>query len=180
LTIDCGTIPAIVNRSFGITLHGSLPIIAERSMYFGTTPTRLFSGGHEAAGVTAPSRSWFPAEGATRGFFTPFVLLSNPQSVLAHVTVQFLLDTGETVTESKTIPANQRLTINIGAEPDVRLKNAAVSTVVTSDVPLVAERSMYWIGDVVPWTEGHNSFGVVEAGAHWGLAEGCVGRALNL
>jgi autotransporter-associated beta strand protein len=179
LTIDCGTIPEIVNRSFGITVHGSQPIIAERAMYFGTTPTRLFSGGHESAGVTSPSRSWFLAEGATGGFFDTFVLLSNPQSTTATVTVKFLLDTGETITETKVIPGNQRLTINIEAEPDPRLKNAAVSTVIDSDVPIVAERSMYWIGDIVPWTESHNSFGVVDAGTHWGLAEGRVGQSLN-
>jgi autotransporter-associated beta strand protein len=175
VTVDCGAFPEIVNRSFGFTVHGGQPIIAERAMYFGSTPTRLWSGGHESAGVPAPSRSWFLAEGATGSFFTTFVLLSNPQNVPANVTVQFLLDTGETITESRSIAGNGRLTINVGAEPDPRLKNAAVSTVVTSDVPIVVERSMYWIGDVVPWTEGSNSFGVVGSGTHWGLAEGRVG-----
>jgi len=61
----------------------------------------------------------------------------------------------------------------------VRLHNAAVSTVVTSDVPIIAERSMYWPGAAVPWGEGHNSFGVVDAGTSWGLAEGRVGGPLN-
>lgn len=178
-TVDCATIAEIVNRSFGVTVHATQPITAERAMYFGNTPTRLFSGGHESAGVTKPSFSWFLAEGATGGFFDTFVLLSNPQSTDAHVTVQFLLDTGETVTETRTIPANQRVTINIEAEPDPRLANAAVSTVVSSDVPIVAERSMYWIGDLAPWTEAHNSFGVVESGVHWGLAEGRLGGPLH-
>jgi hypothetical protein len=178
-TVDCSTIPEIGNRSFGITVHATLPITAERSMYFGTTPTRLWSGGHESAGVTAPATSWFLAEGATGGFFDTFVLLSNPQNTAAHVTVTFLLDTGDTVTETKVIPANQRLTINIEAEPDPRLANTAVSTVVTSDVPIVVERSMYWIGDVFPWTEAHNSFGVTQSGLHWGLSEGRVGGPHN-
>jgi hypothetical protein len=178
-TVDCSTIPEIANQSFGITVHAAHPIIAERSMYFGTTPTRLWSGGHESAGVSAPAKSWFLAEGATGGFFDTFVLMANAQSTPAHVTIQFLLDTGETVTEPQVIPANGRLTLNIEAEPDPRLANAAVSTVVTSDVPIVVERSMYWIGDVVPWTEEHNSFGVIDSGFHWGLAEGRVGGPLN-
>ena len=55
----------------------------------------------------------------------------------------------------------------------------AVSTVVTSDQPIIAERSMYWPGAAVPWGEGHNSFGVVDAGTHWGLAEGRAGGPLN-
>jgi autotransporter-associated beta strand protein len=179
LTLDCGSVPDIVNRSFGITVHATQPIMAERSMYFGTTATRLWSGGTESAGVTALSTHWFMAEGATGGFFDTFILLSNPNSTPANVTLQYLLDTGDTVTVPKTIGANARLTTNIESEADARLHNAAVSTVVTSDQPIIAERSMYWPGAAVPWGEGHNSFGVVDAGLHWGLAEGRVGGPLN-
>ncbi len=60
---------------------------------------------------------------------------------------------------------------------DARLHDAAVSTVVTSDRPIIAERSMYWAG--LPWREAHNSFGVVELGTRWALAEGRVGGARN-
>jgi hypothetical protein len=148
-------------------------------MYFGTTADRLWSGGHESSGVTAPSKTWFMAEGATGGFFDTFILLSNPQDADANVTVKFLLDNGDTVTEQKVVGAHQRLTINIEAEGEPRLLNAAVSTVVTSDIPIVAERSMYWIGDIAPWAESHNSFGVVQTSTHWGLAEGRVGQSHN-
>jgi hypothetical protein len=179
LTLDCGSVPDILNRSFGITVHATLPIMAERSMYFGTTPTRVWSGGTESAGVTALSTHWFMAEGATGGFFDTFILLSNPNDAVANVTQQYLLDTGDTISVSKTIGAHQRLTTNIETEDDPRLHNAAVSTVVTADLPIIAERSMYWPGAAIPWGEGHNSFGVVDAGLHWGLAEGRVGGPLN-
>ena len=184
LTLDTGTIPDLVNQSFGIAVHATQPIMAERSMYFGSiydgpTLKRLWSGGTESAGVTAPSAHWFLAEGATGGFFTTFVLLSNPQTTAAHVQLQYLLDNGQTITVPKTIGPNARLTTNIGAEDDVRLHDAAVSTVVTSGVPIIAERSMYWPGAAVPWGEGHNSVGVVDAGTTWGLAEGRVGGPLN-
>jgi hypothetical protein len=179
LTLDAGAVPEIVNRSFGIAVHASQPIMAERSMYFGTTPTRLWSGGTESAGVTSLSTHWFMAEGATGGFFDTFVLLSNPNSVEAHVTFQYLLDTGEVVTVPKVVPAHARLTTNVEAEADTRLHNAAVSTVVNADQPIIAERSMYWPGAAVPWGEGHNSFGVVDAGVHWGLAEGRTGGPFN-
>jgi autotransporter-associated beta strand protein len=179
LTLHAGDVPELVDRSFGIAISATQPIMAERAMYFGTTPGRLWSGGHESAGVTEPSSSWFLAEGATGGFFDTFILMSNPQPTPAKVTVRYLLDTGETVTVPKTILANARLTTNIEAEADARLRNAAVSTVVTSDVPIIVERSMYWPGAVRPWGEAHNSFGVVSAGTTWGLAEGRVGGALN-
>jgi autotransporter-associated beta strand protein len=179
LTLFAGDVPDLVNRSFGIAVHATQAIMAERSMYFGTRPDGQLSGGTESAGVTAPSTHWFMAEGATGGFFDTFILLSNPQTTAANVTVQYLLDTGDTITVPKTIPANTRLTINIEAEDDVRLKNAAVSTVVTSDVAIIAERSMYWPGVVLPWGEGHNSFGVVDAGTAWGLGEGRIGGPHN-
>jgi hypothetical protein len=179
LTLRAGDIPELVTRSFGIAVHATQPIMAERSMYFGTTASRLWSGGTESAGVTAASTHWFLAEGATGAFFDTFVLLSNPQSTDAHVDLQYLLDTGETVSVAKTIAANARLTINIKGEDDPRLRNAAVSTIVTADVPILAERSMYWPGAAKPWGEGHNSFGVVDAGTSWGLAEGRVGGPLR-
>ncbi len=179
LTLDAGSVPELVNKSFGIAVHAAQPIMAERSMYFGTTPRRLWSGGTESAGVTAASTKWFLAEGATGGFFDTFILLSNPQSSDAHVTLQYLLDNGQTISVPKVVPANARLTINIESEDDTRLHNAAVSTVVISDVPIIAERSMYWPGYAYPWGEGHNSFGVVDAGTTWGLAEGRTGGPYN-
>ena len=75
----------------------------------------------------------------------------------------------------KTIEPRQRMTINPAVEGDPRLENAALSTVVQSDVPIVSERSMYWPGEALPFGEGHNSAGVVTTGTHWGLAEGRVG-----
>jgi hypothetical protein len=43
-----------------------------------TLDVPLFNGGHESAGVTAPSTNWFLAEGATGSFFETFLLLANP------------------------------------------------------------------------------------------------------
>ncbi len=80
------------------------------------------------------------------------------------------------ITQEKTLGPQQRLTINPAVEGDARLANAALSTVVQSDVPIVSERSMYWEGDVpTPFGEGHNSSGVAQTGTRWGLAEGRVG-----
>jgi autotransporter-associated beta strand protein len=178
-TLNAGDLLELLNTSFGIAVHGTQPIMAERSMYFGSTPTRVWSGGTESSGVTAPSTHWFFAEGATGSFFDTFILLSNPNNTPANVTLQYLLDSGDTISVAKTIDANARVTTSIEAEEDVRLHSAAVSTVVTSDVPVIAERSMYWPGAVTPWGEGHNSFGVVDAATKWGLSEGRTGGPLK-
>ena len=72
--------------------------------------------------------------------------MSNPNAADAHVNFQYLLDSGDTIHVSKIVPAQTRLTTNIEAENDVRLHNAGVATAVTSDQPIIAERSMCWLG----------------------------------
>jgi hypothetical protein len=174
-TVYAGDYEEIVGRAFGIVVEATSPVIAERAMYFASVPGRFWAGGHVNTGIVAPSTSWFHAEGATGAFFSTFILLSNPQDTAAHVELRFLLDNGTVITRTKTIDARQRLTINPATEGDTRLENAAVSTVVQSDVPIVSERSMYWPGDATPFGEGHNSAGVVGTGTRWGLAEGRIG-----
>jgi hypothetical protein len=174
-TVYAGDYAEVVGRAFGIIVEATRPVIAERAMYFASQPGRLWSGGHANTGIAAPSTSWFHAEGATGSYFNTFILLSNPQDTAAHVEVRFLLDTGDEITRTKTLEPRQRLTINPAAEGDARLENAALSTVVESDVPIVSERSMYWPVDAAPFGEGHNSAGMVTVSTHWGLAEGRVG-----
>ena len=137
LTVHAGSIPELVNQSFGAQVTFTFAGAAERAMYFGTP---VFSGGHESAGVTRPSATWFLAEGATGSFFTTFVLLSNPNATAAAVTLTWLLEGGGTVTRLKTIPAGTRLTVNIATE-DPALAATSAATRVTSDLPIVVERA---------------------------------------
>jgi hypothetical protein len=174
LTVDAGADPELVDRSFGMTIAFDRPGLAERAMYFGGPP--LWRAGHGASGVTQPSASWFFAEGATGPYFETFILLSNPDSAPANVTVTFLPDTGTPVTIARTIPGMERLTINIEADAP-SLANAAVATQVASTQPIVAERAQYWPFTPDQWFEAHASAGVTAAGQDWGLAEGRVGGA---
>ena len=178
-TIYAGDFSELIGRAFGMIVEATQPVIAERSMYFASLPNRLWTGGHVNTGVTAPSTSWFHAEGATGAFFNTFILLSNPQSTDAHVELRFLLEDGTAIVKTKMLPAGQRLTVNPASEGEPRLENAAMSTIVTSDVPIVSERSMYWSGDATPFGEGHNSSGVVSTATRWGLAEGRIGAPRN-
>jgi autotransporter-associated beta strand protein len=174
-TVWAGDYSEVRDRSFGIIVDAAEPVIAERAMYFGSVPGKLWTGGHVNTGTTAPATSWFHAEGATGGFFNTFILMSNPQTTPAHLTLRFLLEGGGEVTMSKTLAPQTRLTVNPAAEGDARLERASLSTVVTSDVPIVSERSMYWGGDASPFGEGHNSSGMVNTATRWGLADGRVG-----
>ena len=135
-----GTIPELAEHVVLDRRRLSAPIIAERAMYFGTT--RFWDGGHESAGVPeAPSRpgSWRKARPARSS--TTFVLVGNPNATAG--------ERGDDVPDGRparrsrstfTVPANGRLTVNIETQ-DPSLANVAVSTTVTSDLPVIAERA---------------------------------------
>jgi hypothetical protein len=171
-TVDIGSEPALVGNSFGMIVTFDTPGMAERAMYFGDLP--LWNGGHESAGVTAPSTDWFLAEGATGSFFETFLLLANPNPTDVMATLTYLPSTGVPVTVTRTIPANRRLTLDLQFE-DPSLANAAVATRVSATLPIVVERSQYWPNPAPNWYEAHNSFGVTSLGTKWGLGEGRVG-----
>jgi hypothetical protein len=176
VSIHAGSIPELSGKSFSIVVDASAPIIAERAMYFGASP--FWTGGHESAGVPEAATSWFHPEGATGAFFDTFILVGNPNGSPATLTVTFLLTSGAPITKTYTVAANGRLTIEVESQHPM-LANAAVSTTVTSNIPVISERAMYWAGSFASWFEAHNSFGVTQAGTKWGLAEGRVGGTLN-
>ena len=171
-TVDAGADPELVGQAFGMRVTFDQPGVAERSMYFGENP--FWTGGHESAGVTAPSKNWYLAEGATGSFFETFILIANPNDFASDVTVTFLPTTGAPVEKTFTLPAFERRTLNIEAE-DPALANAAVATSVEATSPIVVERAQYWPDPAPQWYEAHNSFGVTEPRRKWGLAEGRVG-----
>ncbi len=151
-----------------ITSLNNVPIIAERAMYF-SRPDEPFAGGHDSAGVTQPSGHWFFAEGATGSFFDMFLLLANPDpSQTAHVTVSYLLTDGTIIPVQHDVAPSSRQTYNVAGEAP-GLASAAMSTVVDSTVPILAERSMYWPKD---WTEASNTPGATQTGTLWAVAGG--------
>jgi hypothetical protein len=174
VTVYAGDLPALVNQSFGIDVVATRAIIVERAMYFPHGGARTFEGGTESAGVNAGSRRWFLAEGQTGPFFECYILLSNPQSTVAHTTLQFLLPGGGSIARPFDVPANGRTTINVETV-DPLLANAAVSTTILSDQEIIVERSMYWPDISEGWREAHNSVAVTEAALRWGIADGRIG-----
>jgi hypothetical protein len=188
-------VPALLNQAFAIRVESDVPIIAERSMYFNAGG--LFWGaGHESAGVSALSTTWFLAEGNTGPLFDTYILVGNPGDEDAEITLTFLIGAAGVppVVATTTVAAAARFTLdaenaylNLAADGgaltlvsgDINvLKNAPFSTKVesTNGVPIVVERAMYWPGGFSTWAEAHNSFGVTETGVKWALAEGRSGR----
>ena len=144
----------------------------------------MFAAGHASAGVTAAATSWFLAEGATGDFFDMFVLLANPTTTAADVEVRYLLTTGEVLTKTYVVAPESRRTIYVDDETFPGLGQALVNTTlscaITSTVPIVVERSMWFPGPAVSptfWTEAHNSTGTTSTATRWVLADGESGGA---
>jgi hypothetical protein len=156
------------------------PIIVERAMYYSSPGAPVYSAGHESAGVpevAGQSRlNWFFAEGATGSFFDTYILLANPGTSAANVTATYLLTDGATYTKTYEVLPQSRSTIyvdneEIPAGSGIRpLQNTTLSTTVSSNVPVIAERSMWWPDG--QWYEAHNTAGAQSTGTRWAIADG--------
>jgi hypothetical protein len=173
LTFHAGELPELEGASFSFVVSSDRPIVAERAMYFGTA--RFGEGGHAAGGIAESAAEWFFAEGATGPLFDTYILVGNPGPSPANLDVDFVTESGEIVRRSHVVQARSRLTIAVETE-DARLANTGVSTVVRSDLPVVAERAMYWPGTPGQWTEAHSSPGATSDGLRWAIADARSGQ----
>jgi hypothetical protein len=171
-TIDAGTDPDLVNRSFGMVVTFTEPGLAERAMYFGAAP--FWSGGHASAGTTTPSTSAYVAEGATGPFFETFVLIANPNTDPVDVNLTFARQSDAPISMTRTIPGSSRSTLNLESL-DPGLANTPVSTRVEASLPVIVERAQYWPDPAPQWYEAHGGPALQALGTKWGLAEGRVG-----
>ena len=103
------------------------------------TPTSR-TWGHDSVGVSAASEVWYLAEGCTSGGFETWVLVQNPNPTPANINLTYMTKTGAVPGPGANLPANSRMTFNVA---DTVPGQWSVSTMVSSDKPVVAERSMY-------------------------------------
>jgi lysophospholipase L1-like esterase len=117
-------------------------------------------------------RRWYLAEGAANDFFNDFILIGNPNSTAATVTIR-LLPEGQPPHDpiQITVAPTSRYTFTVNGV--TALPRGAVSAIVESDIDIVVERSMTWQG--AGQRGGHNSGGVLAPAGQWYLAEGVTG-----
>ena len=169
LTLHVDQIPGLEGTAVSTLVRSTagLPLVVERSMFWDSN----YYGSHGATAVDGPHTKWYFAEGS-QGFFSTFVLLANASAQPAVVTVSFLTESNGTVQRTFHVAPTSRLTVAAGLIPE--LVNRSFAIVVDSDVPVVAERAMYF-GTARFWDGGHESAGVSELSRAWFLAEGATG-----
>jgi hypothetical protein len=141
------------NADASIGVSSPVPVIAEESVYRNNKRE-----GSCSIGATAPSKDFYLSEGTTAWGFTTYVLVQNPNPDPANVTLTYMTPGGPKVQPAFTMPGNSRKTIRVNDIRDV--SNTDLSTQVSSDKPIIAERSMYW-GAGTPLGEAcHASIGL--------------------
>ena len=121
-----------------IQVTSDVPVVAERAMYRNNRREGACS-----IGAAAPAADYYLAEGTTDYGFTTYVLVQNPNGAAASVTVTYMTNSGPQPQAPFSMPANSRKTILVN---DV-LPSEDLSTQVHADVPIIAERAMYWGAD---------------------------------
>jgi hypothetical protein len=153
-------------RDASIKVESDLPVIPERAMYRNNRRE-----GHDSIGTTAPAHDYYLAEGTTAWGFLTYVLIQNPNPTPANVTVTYMTPDGPNTQPTFNMPANSRKTIRVNDY----LPNTDLSTHVSADVPIIAERAMYW-GEDKPLGEAcHDSIGMDSPHSKFYLPDGETG-----
>lgn len=152
-------------------------VVIERAMY-ATRGGVMFSSGHAGKGSTAPSTSWWFAEGATGDYFDAFVLLANPGVTDAHVRLRYLLSDGPPLERRVIVPALSRVNVWVDTEhPLLEHAEFGVEVASANGVPILAERAMWWPGNPGAWYGTHVAAGATSPARRWVTADGEAGGA---
>jgi hypothetical protein len=150
------------------------PVVAERSMYWDVNGTR--QAAHSSIGTMTPSSDWYFAEGSTGsdggGGFETWVLVQNPSDEVANVDITYMTQSGEVAGPSIQLGPKARWTANTA---DTVPGEWHVAAQVSSDKPVVAERTMYWSSTAAYRQSAHSSIGSIYPSNTWYLAEGSTG-----
>jgi len=131
--------PGLEREDVSCTVRSDRPLVAERAVYYDLDSRR---GGHASPGTAVASTDWFFAEGYTGEAFETFLLISNPGTNTVRVGLDLWVEGGFAFQSEIEIPPGRRSTIKVDELPG--LARAAFSTHIHCDVPIVAERAMYF------------------------------------
>ncbi|HEX2922561.1 MAG TPA: hypothetical protein VHS28_00855, partial [Chloroflexota bacterium] len=151
------------DASVGAKIESDRPIVAERAVY-----KEKGKAGTDTIGASALSRSWYLAEGVTRFGFDTWLLMLNPNDVPGTAGVTYMLEDGSTVARSYQLPPRTRISVYVNQE----VPGARVATKIDSDLPIVAERSVYFPDGL----GAHNTMAAPSPSKLWYLPEGSTAK----
>ena len=159
------------DKEVSAKIEADQPFVAERPMYFNYNGK--WTGGHDAVGATAPSQTWYFAEGYTGSGFEEWICVLNPGDAQANLTFFFQTQGGgERTVPGLSVPPHSRgsFKVNEILGPDYQ-----TSLKLASDTPIVAERPMYFDYTGTGnwhWEGGHCVMGTPKLDNQYYFAEG--------
>jgi len=168
-----GRFTVFVNGVAGLAPNGQATkieadgeIVAAQTEYFDYGGRR---GGHSSLGASAPSKEWYFAEGYTGNMFDTYLLLFNPNEKASPTIVTYFLEGGAPVVQRFDVPPLFRGTILVNAV----VPNRSVSMAVASELPIVAQRTIYFSMGIPNGVNGGDcALGIDKPSKTWYLAEG--------
>jgi hypothetical protein len=127
-----------------------------------------WTGGHDVIGASGASKTWYFAEGTTRPGFEEWLCIANTNQQAVNAVLNYMLTDGQSIVKTYQLPPTSRTTVDVRKDVPAGVD---VSVAVSADLPVVAERPMYfrYNGTV---TGGHDVVGATEARQSWYFAEG--------
>ena len=129
--------------SIATSVTSSQPIVVERPFYFGN-PNAARTGGSIVYGRNGTGLSWIFPDGNTTLGSNEYLLALNPNPAPLSLHATFYLTNGSVVTQSFSVPAGARLTLNVNkVVPAVggTLHGTKLSS--TNNLGFIAEQSIY-------------------------------------
>jgi hypothetical protein len=165
------------NQSVSIVVTGSLPLVAERPMYFTYTGLAGFTipGGTDVLGATQLGQQfdfgYINTLNSTTVGNDPYLTFLNPNSSPMNVTIDYFAAAGGApIVRTHSFAANSRGTVNIRTQEN--LPQGSYSALVSLDVPGLVERPYYLKDAVTGYTGAADVVGVSTPQTDWYFAEG--------
>lgn len=145
----------------GVRVGSDQPVYIERAMYWNDR-----TEGHDSIGTATGSTDWYVADGHTADGFETWIEILNPSPTDCTASLTYMTPGGIVGGPKVLVPGYARRTVFVADT----VNNSDVSTHITSDRPVVVERSMYWNGR----RGGSGSNAVKVPAQDWYLAEGAT------
>jgi hypothetical protein len=134
---------ALPGKDVSTHVSGSLPLIAERAMYWGTGGP-MGEACHDSIGMSAPHSVCYMPDGETQNGYETWTLVQNPNSVPVTVEVTYMSPSGTgNVTFTDSVAANSRRSYNMADKVPSGRASVMVRSKTTGK-KIMCERAMYW------------------------------------
>lgn len=158
--------------STAIQSTDSAKIVAERPQYFDYHG--WCTGGTCVVGISAPTETFFLAEGTCRELFDPYITIQNPGAHQSEVVITYMRGDGETQDQALTMAPESRSTVAVkdilgSGDSDAYDFSAIVRTVDKTDI--IVERPTYFNYKNM-WTGGSDTVGAISDASAFYFAEG--------